>query len=102
MNVITTTEENGTTVVEISNKDEIKNSAYWSSKKGFNIAFDSNGKKICNFNLVGNHSIAMINKLAGIEVRRDNDPAFWWDIPLGTKTMFAFSYDGNDYYKFIK
>ena len=44
----------------------------------------------------------MINKLAGIEVRRDNDPAFWWDIPLGTKTMFVFPYDGNDYYKFIK
>lgn len=102
MNTITITEENGTTVVKISNKDEIENSVYWSSSKGFNTAFDSNGNKICNFNLVGNHSIAMINRLAGIEVRKDNDPAFGWGIPQDSDPVLAFFNDGHGYYQFIK
>ena len=101
MNIIMITEEDNTTVVTILNKDKIENSVYWSSDKGRNTAFDSNGNKICDFIIVNNHSIVMINKLAGIEVRKTNDPAFWWNVPLGAKALFVFSYDGSDYYRFV-
>lgn len=89
-------------IVTISSDDKIKNSAYWCGNKRFNTAFDSNGKKICDFNISGNHSIAMINNVAGIEVRKDNDTAFWWGVPAETKAKLVFSYDGHKYYKFIR
>ncbi len=74
-------------------------SRFWKRPPRCYEAYTKDGDFICNFVIKGNSSVADVNRIAGQEVRYENDPALHWGVPAHIELELAFEVDGDKYFK---